>query len=273
MSDSTHLLRDLAPIPARAWKTIDDEARERLTPLLAARRLADWSGPGGWDKSAVSLGRADTLDGPPAGADAEGARLRRRRVQPLAEVRMPFTVRLDEIEDIQRGTDDPDLDDLARAARAIAEIENRTVFHGWQAAGITGITEASAYKSTKLGTDCDAYPGIVAAAVDRLRRGGVDGPYALAIGPEGYTRIVQTTEHGGHLLLDHLKQVIGGPILWTPGVKGAIVASQRGGDFSLDVGQDVAVGYHHHDADTVHLYLEESFTFRVLEPDAAVTLT
>lgn len=273
MSASTHLLRDLAPIPARAWKTIDDEARERLTPLLAARRLVDWSGAGGWDKSAVSLGRADTLEGPPAGIDAADARLRRRRVQPLAEVRVPFTVSLDEIQDIQRGTDAPDLDDLARAARAIAEIENRTVFHGWPAAGITGISEASAYPSTELGTDCDAYPGIVAAAVDRLRCGGIDGPYVLAIGPEGYTRIVQTAEHGGHLLFDHLKQVTDGPILWAPGVQGAIVASRRGGDFSLDVGQDIAVGYHHHDADTVHLYLEESFTFRVLEPDAATTLT
>lgn len=273
MSGSTHLLRDLAPIPVRAWKTIDDEARERLTPLLGARRLTDWSGAGGWDHSAVSLGRADTLDGPPAGVDAEGARLRRRRVRPLTEVRLPFTVSRGEIEDIQRGAGDPDLDDLARAARAIAEIENRTVFHGWPAAGIDGITEASAYPPAALGDDCDAYPGIVAEAVDRLRRGGVDGPYALAIGPEGYTRIVQTAEHGGHLLLDHLKQVIGGPIIWTPGVQGAVVASLRGGDFSLDVGQDIAVGYSHHDADTVHLYLEETFTFRVLEPDAAVTLT
>ncbi|MCU1651290.1 MAG: Linocin bacteriocin protein, partial [Pseudonocardia sp.] len=52
-----HLLRDIAPIPTGAWAQIDDEARERLVPLLAARRVVDWTGPGGWEHSAVSLGR------------------------------------------------------------------------------------------------------------------------------------------------------------------------------------------------------------------------
>jgi len=39
-----HLLRDLAPTPDVAWKLIDAEAKERLTPNLAARRLVDWNG-------------------------------------------------------------------------------------------------------------------------------------------------------------------------------------------------------------------------------------
>jgi uncharacterized linocin/CFP29 family protein len=52
VSVTDHLLRDLAPIPTRAWKAVDDEARERLTPLLAARRLAEWVGDGGWHRDA-----------------------------------------------------------------------------------------------------------------------------------------------------------------------------------------------------------------------------
>ncbi len=109
--------------------------------------------------------------------------------------------------------------------------------------------------------------------MDLLRRSGIEGPYALAIGPAGYTRIVETTEHGGYLLLDHLKRILEGKIVWTPGVDGAAVVSERGGDFLLDVGQDMAVGYSHHDADAVHLYLEESLAFRVVEPDAALALS
>jgi len=50
------------------------------------------------------------------------------------------------------------------------------------------------------------------------------------------------------------------------------VLSLRGGDFVLDCGQDLSIGYLQHDARTVRLYLEESFTFRVVEPDAAVAL-
>ena len=49
--------------------------------------------------------------------------------------------------------------------------------------------------------------------------------------------------------------------------------SLRGGDFVMDVGQDTSMGYLSHDADNVTLYLEESLTFRVLEPDAVVLLS
>jgi uncharacterized linocin/CFP29 family protein len=147
------------------------------------------------------------------------------------------------------------------------------VIHGWQAAGIDGIASLSPHPAAELGQDCAAYPTIAAVVVDTLRRVGIAGPYALAINPVDYTRIVETTEHGGYLLLDHLTRILGGPIIWAFGIGGAVIASQRGGDFLLDVGQDLSIGYSHHDADTVHLYFEESFTFRVTEPEAAITLT
>ncbi|HEY0814309.1 MAG TPA: family 1 encapsulin nanocompartment shell protein [Pseudonocardia sp.] len=272
MAVSDHLLRDLAPIPARAWSQIDDEARQRLTPLLAARKVADWVGTGGWRRDAMSLGRTADLAGPPAGVAAEGVTTRQRTVLPLAEVRVPFTVRRREIEDIQRGATDAEFDDLDRAARLAAEIENRTVFHGWSAAGITGISTASGHQGMALGVDVEQYPSIVARAVDTLRCNGIVGPYALAIGPEGYTRIVETSEHGGYLLIDHLTRILGGQIVWAPGLDGAVVLTTRGGDFLLDVGQDLSIGFSHYDADVVHLYFEESFAFRVVEPDAAVAL-
>lgn len=272
MAVTDHLLRDLAPIPTRAWKEIDEEARQRLTPLLAARKLADWVGNGGWRRDAMSLGRVVDLASPPAGVAAEGVSARQRQVLPLAEFRVPFTVSRREIEDIQRGATDADFDDLDRAARLAAEIENRAVFHGWADAGIVGIAPTSPHPGLPLGIDVDQYPSIVARAVDTLRCGGIEGPYALAIGPEGYTRIVETSEHGGYLLIDHLNRILGGKIVWSPGLDGAVVLTTRGGDFQLDVGQDLAIGFSHYDADVVHLYFEESFAFRVLEPDAAVAL-
>lgn len=191
---------------------------------------------------------------------------------PLAEFRVAFTVDRAEIDDLQCGASDPELDDLARAARQAAEIENRAVFHGWPAAGIDGITGVAPYPAPELGTDADLYPGIVARAVDQLRCNGIEGLYTMAIGPAGYTRIVETAEHEGYLLFDHLKRIVAGKIIWAPGIDGSVVVSERGGDFLLDVGQDLSIGYSHHDADTVHLYLEESFTFQVVEPDAAIAL-
>jgi uncharacterized linocin/CFP29 family protein len=112
----------------------------------------------------------------------------------------------------------------------------------------------------------------VARAVNTLLSSGIAGPYGLAIGPDGYTGIIESTEHGGYLLLDHLRNILGGPVVWAPGVEGAVVMSLRGGDFVLEVGQDLSIGYLDHDAQVVRLFLEESFNFRVLEPEAAVPL-
>jgi uncharacterized linocin/CFP29 family protein len=102
--------------------------------------------------------------------------------------------------------------------------------------------------------------------------GGIEGPYGLALAPDVYKRVVETTERGGYLLFDHLRKITGGPLVWAPGVNGAVVASLRGGDFLLESGQDLAIGYHAHDVDSVHLYLVESFSFRVATPEAAVAL-
>jgi uncharacterized linocin/CFP29 family protein len=87
-----------------------------------------------------------------------------------------------------------------------------------------------------------------------------------------YTGVVETTEMGGYPVLEHLRLIAGGPVLWAPSIDGALVMSQRGGDYLLTLGQDTSIGYLDHDADRVHLYLEESFTFQVLRPDAAVHL-
>lgn len=273
MTPSNHLLRDLAPIAPTAWNVIDAEARQRLTPLLAARRVADWSGPSGWRHDRFTVGRTTSVDGPPPGAEAPDVRTRQRRVLALVEVKVPFTVSRREIDDMERGAVDNDLDDLDRATSAAAVIENRAVFNGWPGAGITGMAQYTSHPVIDLGENCHHYPPIVAGAVNRMRLAGIEGPYALAIGPERYTKIVETTEHGGYPLVDHLSRILHGDVIWSPGLDGAILVSQRGGDFALDVGQDWSIGYDSHDGDSVALYLEESFTFWPNERDAVLQLT
>ncbi len=264
-----HLLRSIAPVSDAGWKELDQEARERLSAALAARKLVDFAGPLGWDHSATNLGRTETVDGTPR----EGVDVRRRSVLPLVELRAGFTIALEELRDLERGAADADLEPLDDAAHRIACAENIAVFHGFGAAQIAGITEASTQESIALTDDFDAYPGHVAKAVELLRRQGIGGPYGLALGPDGYTGVIESTEHGGYLVFDHLGKILGGPIVWAPGVKGAVVLSLRGGDFLFESGQDLSIGYDSHDGENVNLYLEESFSFRVATPEAAVTLT
>jgi uncharacterized linocin/CFP29 family protein len=266
---SDHLLRSHAPISDAAWQLIDDEARDRLTPGLAARRLVDFAGPLGWEYSGTNLGRVEDVDVSPIG-EVEG---RRRRVLPLVELRVPFRVSREELRAGDRGAEDVDFDDLDDATQRMVVAENTAVFHGWEDAGIEGIASESPHEPIPCGDAIDRYPSHVARAVEVLLRNGVSGPYGLALGREEYTRVTETAEHGGYPLFDHLRKILGGPIVWSPGVVGGVVLSLRGGDFLFESGQDIAVGYDSHDADAVTLYLEQSFSFRVASPEAAVPIT
>ena len=263
-----HLLRSHAPISDAAWSLLDEEARERLTPPLAARKLVDFSGPHGWDYSGTNLGRTTAV----ASAPSEGVSGLKRQVLPLVELRADFELSRAELRDADRGADDVELEALDRAAHQIALAENVAVFHGWQDV-VTGIAEASQHDALPLGEDTDRYPTQVAGAVERLLCDGITGPYGVALGREQYRRVVETAEHGGYLLFDHLRKIVEGPLVWAPGVRGAVVISLRGGDFLFECGQDLSIGYDSHDAEVVRLYLQESFSFRAATPEAAVALT
>ena len=269
MGVENHLLRELAPISESSWRALDAEARSRLTPALGARRLVDFEGPLGWHHSAANLGRVEPL----ASSPGEGVTAAQRRVAALVELRAPFSIARSELGDADRGAGDVDLDALDRAALRVAAAENRAVFHGWPAAGITGIVDASTHEPLALGEDSERYPRHLAKAVQALLEAGVGGPYGLALGKDVYARVQGAAEHGGYPLLEHLATILGGPLVWAPGVEGAVLVSQRGGDFALQVGEDLSIGYDGHDNEAVALYLEESLTFQVLTADAAIALT
>jgi uncharacterized linocin/CFP29 family protein len=265
----SHLLREQAPSSVDGWRRIDEEARERLMPRLAARKLVDYSGPHGWNRSATSVGRIRRLSDLPW----EGVWAAQRQVQPLVELHAPFTVSRAELQDIDRGAEDADLAALDEASNRLALAENGAVFHGFEAADIRGITQVAKHDPIVLGEQCERYPRHVAMAVERLLAAGIDAPYGLALGPEPYTRVLESSEHGGYPPLDHLRKILGGPMVWAPGVGGGVVLSMRGGDFLFESGEDLSIGYDRHDADVVHLYLVETFSFRAVTPEAAVALT
>jgi len=264
---SDHLRRGLAPLGPAGWDAVEEEAARTLRHFLAARPLVDVAGPRGWDASARTTGRVESLDGP-----VEGVTGRRRRVQPYVELRVPFTVALDELDAIDRGARAPDLEPVAEAARQAAAAEDAVIFDGWSVAGLAGLAGGSPHPPVVIGDDYEEYPGHVAKAVAALRRAGVGGPYALALGPRCYTGVIETTAHGGYPVLEHIRLILGGPIVWAPGVDGAVLVSQRGDDSTLTLGQDWSIGYQGHDGGAVELYLEESFDFEVAEPAAAIAL-
>ena len=263
-----HLMRERAPITDESWNQIDAEAARSLKHFLAARRLVDFSGPKGWGHSAVDVGRVDPLDSGALGAIEASL----RKVMPLIELRTPFAMAKSELAAVDRGATDLDLDPVISAGRTAALAEDHLVFHGYEQGGVAGMVPTSPHERVVISDDYSRYPEHVARAVAALRAADIAGPYAIALGARCFTGVTETTEHGGYPVFEHIRHILDGPVVWAPAVNGAVVLSQRGGDFELTVGEDFSVGYRSDDVGSVGLFIEESLAFRINTPEAAVHL-
>lgn len=261
-----NLHRKLAPISAGAWAQIEQEATRTLKRHLAARRVMDVIGPMGVELSAVGTGHLKAIPAPSDGIEAS-----LQEVRAIVELSVPFELTRAAIDSVDRGAYDPDLQPLKDAARKIAFAEDRAVFEGYKAAGIPGVRDGVSNKAIDLPANVDGYPAAVARAVSALREAGVNGPYALLLGEEPYTKVTGSTDDGYPVEKD-IEEIMDSEIIWAPAIKGGAVLTTRGGDFALHLGQDFSIGYLSHDARAVQLYLQETFTFLQRTAEAAVML-
>ncbi|BBB97741.1 MULTISPECIES: family 1 encapsulin nanocompartment shell protein [Bradyrhizobium] len=261
-----NLHRGLAPISDAAWAQIEEEASRTLKRHLAARRVVDVDGPKGTDFSAVGTGHLKKIAAPGDGVEAT-----QRDVRALVELRVPFELSRQAIDDVERGANDSDWDPLKEAARKIAFAEDRAVFDGYAVAGIQGIRQGTSNPVLTLPSSVKNYPAVVAQAVSQLRLAGVNGPYTLLLGTEPYTAIGGATDDG-YPVLQHIQRLIDGKIIWAPAIEGGVLLTTRGGDFQLSIGQDLSIGYLSHSAKSVQLYFQETITFLMLTSEASVVL-
>jgi uncharacterized linocin/CFP29 family protein len=262
-----NLYRELAPITELAWAEIELEAARTFKRHIAGRRVADVTEPGGPTAAAVTTGRL--LD---VAAPTDGVIAHLRASQPLVRLRVPFTLSRTEIDDVERGSKSSDWDPVKEAAKKLAFVEDRAIFEGYPAASIEGIRHASSNPQLALPNDAREIPDVISQALSELRLAGVDGPYSVLLSAEAYTKVSETTEHG-YPIREHINRLVTGDIIWAPAIDGAFVLTTRGGDFDLQLGTDVSIGYTSHDADTVQLYLQETLTFLVYTAEASVALT
>lgn len=261
-----NLHRELAPVSDRAWVQIEEEASRTLKRHLAARRVVDVVGPKGFELAAVGTGHLRQSEAP-----CEGIQAAQREVRPIVELRAPFELARQAIDDVERGANDSDWDPLKEAARKIAFAEDRAVFEGYSSSGIQGVRQLTSNPVLALPVDVNSYPAVVAQAVSQLRLAGVNGPYTLLLSAESYTALGAASDNGNPVL-PHVQHLVDGKIIWAPAIDGGVVLSTRGGDFELHIGQDISIGYSSHTETAVRLYLQETFTFLPLTSEAAVML-
>ncbi|MGY4648334.1 family 1 encapsulin nanocompartment shell protein [Mycobacterium sp. URHB0021] len=262
-----NLYRELAPVTDAAWQEIETEATRTFKRHIAGRRVVDVSDAGGPVTAAISTGHLTDVAAP-----SDGVIAHLRAAKPLVRLRVPFTVTRDAIDDVERGSQDSDWDSVKEAAQKLAFVEDRAIFEGYPAASIEGIRACSSNPALALPDDPREIPDVMAQALSELRLAGVDGPYCVLLSAEVYTKVSETTEHG-YPIREHLSRLVDGEIIWAPAIDGAFVLSTRGGDFDLQLGTDVSIGYLSHDAETVQLYLEETMTFLCYTAEASVALT
>jgi uncharacterized linocin/CFP29 family protein len=264
------LKRAAAPISGAAWDAIDEEATQALSNRLTARRFVDVDGPHGWEYTAVSSGRLALPGDQP---DADGVSHGIYNVLPLIEFRVSFELNTWELDNIERGAVDINLAPVTEAARKAADFEDRIVFHGYQEGRVVGLAQSREYPPAKIaqsGGDqamLDAISGAILHFQDAL----VGGPYALIAGAKPWQLLAASAN--GYPLRKRVERLIDGPVIYSPAAgEGAYLVSLRGGDFILSVGQDFSIGYEAHTAESVRLFLTESFTFRMLDPGAVIAL-
>jgi uncharacterized linocin/CFP29 family protein len=261
-----NLHRELAPISDSAWAQIEEEASRTLKRHLAARRVVDVPSAKGLELAAVGTGHLHQIQAP-----SEGIQAAQREAKAIVELRVPFTLTRQAIDDVERGAEDSDWSSLKDAAQTMAFAEDRAVFDGYAAAGIQGIRQGSSNARVALPSSVKSYPAAVAQAVSRLRLAGVNGPYALVLGADAYAAVSGGTDEG-YPVFQHIERIVEGGDSWAPAIDGGLVLTTRGGDFALDLGQDLSIGYQSHSNTTVELYFFETFTFRLLTTEAAVAL-
>jgi uncharacterized linocin/CFP29 family protein len=266
MSDMNNLHRELAPISDSAWASIEEEASRTLKRYLAGRRVVDVQGPAGSGLSAVGTGHLRAIKAP-----GDGIVARQREVKALVELRVPFELDRQSIDDVDRGANDSNWQPVKDAAQKIAFAEDGSIFDGYAAAGIGGIRQGTSNPITTLPSDVREYPTAIEQGLSRLRLVGVNGPYAVLLGADSYTALAESSDQG-YPVLEHIKRLVNDQIIWAPAIAGAFVLTTRGGDFDLHIGQDVSIGYLSHTETAVRLYLQESFTFLLLTSEAAVAL-
>ena len=262
-----YLRRQAGPLSERVWKALDEAVVGAARHVLAARRVATFDGPQGWEHVATRLGTSTPC------RSAEGqAVVCVPDVVLLFEVRVDFSLPWPSIDVFERGA--PVLDTAAAeaAAREVALAEDRLAFYGDPA----GNGFLSQRKAPRLHAQDWARPGQVLAdlvkAVEVLDTGGIPGPYEAVLSPARYYAYLQAVDDSGYPTARQLRDVLAGvhrsPVMREAGA----VFSTRGGDFVISVGGDLATGYRLHDRDAVHLFCVETVAPQTVTPDAVCLL-
>jgi len=262
-----YLRRHTAPISERVWHALDEAIAQAARHVLAARRIASFDGPHGWDHIAARLGTMT-----PCGGGDGRAVVCMPNVVLLSEIRAEFSLPWSSIEVFDRGAPVLDTDAAEVAAREAALAEDRLVLYG----DPVGNGLLTGKETPHLRVQDWSRPGTIVAdlvhAVEKLDERGIPRPYEAVLSTARYYTYLQATDEAGYPAARQLRDVLAA-VHRSPVILGAgAVFSTRGDDFVITVGGDLAAGYRLHDREAVHLFCVETIAAQTVTPEAVCVL-
>lgn len=257
------LKRTLAPIPEEAWAELDSEAKKALTCAISARKIVDMTGPLGWEYAALTEGTLELADGSPV----EGLNFGMRKVTPMTEIRVPFTMPIWALDDIARGCKTVNHKPVQDAARKAALFEDMAIFYGIEGTGMIGLLSDSVNKPIEIKLEDNAIVDAIVNAEKIIHGQGIGGPYALVAPYPLYNKILSS---GTDYPLKKRVESIIDKIVLSPQLDACMLISLRGGDNELVIGQDFSIGFLSNTAAEATFYITESLTFKCYTPEALV---
>lgn len=255
--------KNLAPISNEAWKEIEEQAKDTLKANLSARKFLCIEGPKGWDYPGKTLGRLK-INKPKKEGFSYGTRI----FLPVVEARISFSLNQWELDNVSRGAEDIDLENLERAAKKIAHFEESVVYDGLPGSDVKGLLSV-AESSVTLSKDPATWLEKISKGIEILRNSAISGPYMLVLNPKSWNQLDCYTK--GYPLRKQITELLGGKIILSNYLqKNGLIVPANSDDLKLTIGQDFSIGYEHHDSKEIQLFLTETFVFQVNEPKAII---
>lgn len=102
-----------------------------------------------------------------------------------------------------------------------------------------------------------------------LQDASVEGPYVLVASPTLWKTLYTAADN--YPLIKRVEKLVS-KVIFSNASDTSFLVSARGGDMELVIGQDMSLGYEDKTAGKVRCFLTESFTFRVVNPEAVVPI-
>ena len=264
-----YLHRNDAPFGGEIWDRIDATVVETAKSQLSARRLLALEGPFGLGLKSVN-NKDEQLTGKLSG----NVNVTFSSSLPLLMLQKNFTLATRDIVAFEREKVAMDLGAAAKAAVVCARQENEFIFSGAKGQ-FSGLLNAAGIQNCKIKGWNEIGKAVedVIHAVNMLDAAGFHGPYILGLSPELYNGLFHRYPQGNTTEIEHLRELITKGIFKAAGLPGGGILAAYGRQFaSILMGQDLMTGFVGPVSGGYEFSLTESFTLRLLVPEAFCVL-